>query len=155
MRSKIRIFVGAALVVLILSGCRPPPTPVQKPAPAPKPTVNAVGSWKAFVQDARDDCAKEKESPGSVDYQKLYAHGGQSFGVMIVGWPESEYFIDLYRFDAKSDKWIDSPRSSPDGGYDSVDVPAASKQWKVPEATIRQWLDEADRTVKDVYSKRQ
>ncbi len=156
MRSTMNTCLGAALVVLILSGCQPPPTSVQQPAPRPeaqKPIVIAAESWKAFVADARSECEK---NPGcTLDYDKLHDHEGAHFGVTVIGYKDSEYFVNLFRFDPESGKWIESPRSTPAEGYEDIDVPATSKQWNVPEATIRQWIEQANRTVKEIYAKRQ
>lgn len=158
MRSKIKTCLGAALIILILSGCKPPPTPVQRPAPAPKPVVQkpvdiAVESWREFVADARAEC--EKNPTCTLDYDKTHEHQGHYYGVMVVGYRESEYYVDLYRFDPKADKWIGGPRTMTEVGIEDIDYAATSKQWNVPEATIRQWTDLAARTVKEIYSKRQ
>lgn len=154
-----RVIISLGLVIIILSGCKPPPTPVQKPAPAPKAEVQetvviTAESWKKFVADTRSECEK---NPGcTLDYDKLHEYDGRFFGVTVIGYKESEYYLDLFRFDPKSDKWIGSPRTTMgEISQESIDVPATSKEWSVPEATIRQWLDEADRTVKEIYSKRQ
>jgi len=73
---------------------------------------------------------------------------------MIIGYKDSEYYTNLYRFDAENNGWIDSPRSAPEDGYEHIDVPATSERWSVPEATIRGWITEAETTVREIYSKR-
>jgi hypothetical protein len=140
---------------LILSGCKPPPTPVRQPAPKPevqKPVVIAAESWVKFVADSRSKC---EENPGcTLDYDKLHEHDSRHFGVMVIGYKDSEYYVSLFGFDPKSDKWTDSPRSTPEDGYEGIDIPATSKEWNVPEAMISQWIDQANRTVQEIYSKR-
>jgi len=153
MLSYSRFCLVVVVCLLIVSGCRPQPRPVQQPTPAPKPEITAEQSWNEFVADARSECESQ---PGcSVDYEKLHEYDGRHFGVMIVGYEDSEYFVSLYRFDPDSNEWVESPRSTPADGYEHIDVPATSEQWDVPEATIKGWIDEANRTVREIYSKRQ
>jgi len=151
------VSIPMVLVALILTGCKPPPTPVQTPPPAPKPVVQkpvdiAVESWKEFVADARSEC--EKNPTCTLDYEKMHEHDGRYFGITVIGYKESECYFDLYRFDSKSDKWIRSPVGAAELN-EVIDVQATSKRWEVPEATIQQWIDQADKTVKEIYSKRQ
>jgi len=139
------------LAAIIVSGCKPPAAPVQKP-PAPAPVVDAGQSWKDFTAVARLKCESD---PGcTLDYEKLHEYEGHYYGAMIIGYKDSEYYLNLYRFDPKEVKWVDSPRSTSDVGYEDVDVPASSDRWGVPREVIQGWIDEADKTVKEVYSKR-
>ncbi len=140
----------------VLSGCQPQAKPTPKPpAPpaAPTPTFSPEQSWKNFVTDARAKC--EAEDGCSLDYEKFHEHGGRQFGVTVIGYKDSEYFVSLFRFDPQAEKWVESPRATPMDGYEEIDVPATSSQWDVPEAEIRGWIDEANTTVQEIYSKRQ
>lgn len=142
------------LAIGILSGCMPQRRPVQQPPPAaPTPTVRAEESWNAFLDDVRTRCKPEEGC--TIDYERLREYDGRHFGITVIGYKDSEYFVDLHRFDSGSNEWIGSPRVQPEDGYEHIDVPATSEQWDVPEATVRGWIDEAERTVREIYSKRQ
>lgn len=137
MSSKIKTYIGAALVILIFSGCKPPPIAI------------ATESWKDFVTDTR---AELGEGPAfTLVYDKLHEYEGRFFGVQMIGNKGKEYAVAIFRFDPESKEW-DSPRIA----QEDIDMWAAvSKQWDVPKATIQEWLDEANRTVKEMHSKLQ
>lgn len=152
------LIVSLVLTAFILSGCKQPPTPVQAPPPAPraeapKPADVAAESWQKLVADARAECEK---NPGcTLDYEKMHEHDGRFFGVTVIGYKDSEYYVDLFRFDPKTDKWTDSPHTMTETGLEGIDYPTTSKQWNVPEKMLQTWIALADRTVKEIYSKRQ
>ena len=144
------------LALAILSGCqpqrRPTPTPPTPPA-APTPTFSPEQSWKNFVTDARAKC--ESHQGCSIDFEKLHEYEGRHFGIVVIGYKDSEYFVNLYRFDPATEKWIESPRITPEDGYEHIDISKTSQDWNVPDATIQGWIDEAETTVREIYSKRQ
>lgn len=142
--------VAVMLAAVVVSGCKPPPSPAQAPPPAP--ALSPEQSWKEYVSVARLKC--ESQEGCSLDHEKYREYEGHHYGVMIIGFKDSEYYLNLYRFDPEEVKWVDSPRSTSDVGYEDVDVPESSDQWGVPREVIEGWIDEADKTVKEIYSKR-
>lgn len=111
-------------------------------------------SWQEFVAQY-PDVASCPSSPGPTGYDsdyryydKLRQHDGQPFGVLVLGCPDSEYYIHLYHFDAPNDTWIDSPRSTPPDDLPDVDIPATSRQWGISEAVIQVWYDDAEAFMK-------
>jgi hypothetical protein len=142
------------LALTVLSGCQPQarPTP-PPPSAAPTPTFSPEQSWKAFVADTRAEC--ETNPTCTLDYDTMHEYDGRYYGVTVIGYKESECYFDLYRFDPRADKWIGGPRTMTEVGIEDIDYPATSKQWNVPEATIKMWLDDAKKTAREVYSQQQ
>jgi|GEM_PF-3445295 len=105
-------------------------------------------SWQQYLARCRDEGVEGFEGIPEQFYEALHNYGDQSFGVLVLGYTGGEYWIHLYRLDAASNTWIDSPRATPpdapDGMWDDVDASATSTQWNVPEAVIEHWCAEAD-----------
>lgn len=149
------IVVTAAGVLLSINRSKPVTGTVTPPATTEthQPDYAAATSWKVFTDDARAKC-KGQQADCSVDYTALREYGTQTFGVMIVGYKDSEYVTDLYRYDPKSRTWVSSPRCQPENGYEAIDTFAASKKWGVPMDVLDEWITSAEKAVKRVYERR-
>ena len=149
------IVVTAAGVLLSISRSTPVTGTVTPPAATetPQPDYAAATSWKQFVDAARVKC-KGQQADCSVDYTALQEYGTQTFGVMIIGYKDSEYVTDLYRYDPESRTWVSAPRHQPEGGYEIIDTVAASKKWGVPKDLLDEWITSAEKAVKRVYERR-
>jgi len=105
----------------------------------------AAQSWQEFVASAKKKC----DVNVSVDYEAFHEYAGQSFGVMVVAWKDSEYEVDVYRYDPDKKDWVIGPFHRE---YPAIDTGAASKTWDVPQRILDQWIDEADAVVKKKYA---
>lgn len=155
MDGRVAIRIAVCLVVIgicsvLLAGCigvkqtKVVPVP---PAPAGGES-RAEASWKDFVADARAEA--QMHEGVSIDYESLHKQDGHNYGVMVVAWENSEYEVDLYRFDPEVGDWELSPGL--EEGIYVTDVPAASKEWGVPADIIETWLSEAHSAVKSKYA---
>ena len=68
--------------------------------------------------------------------------------MIVLAWKDSEYEIDLFRYDPKTTGWLESPMRQDMPG---IDVEATSKRWGVPKETIQEWIDEATAVMKKKY----
>ena len=154
----ILLIVAVAIGVFVSLSLRKPTRTVvvapSRPAPQqPATTYDAASSWKVFVDDARAKC--EKEGPDcTVDYTALHDYGQGSYGVMIIGYRDSEYITDLYRYDPSTREWTPAPKRSQMDGYEVVDTAAASQQWGVPQEELDAWITEAEKGVQHTYQQR-
>ncbi len=105
----------------------------------------AARSWQEFVASGRKKC----DVTVSIDYEALHEYDGQSFGVMVVAWKDSEYEVDVYRYDPAKKDWVIGPFHRE---YPGMDTGAASKTWGVPQGILDQWIDEAGAVVKKKYA---
>ena len=117
----------------------------------PTPTVNELPkseeqvSWEKFAKSAREGGGEDV----SVDYDAYHQYGEERFGILVVGWKDSEYEIDLYHYDPGRKDWELSPVIE-ESAY-ATDIPTASKKWGVPGSVIKGWIDRADREVQKIY----
>ena len=150
-----------ALVILLLAalgvgayisirGARRSEAPATPPEAANAPlNPIAVDSWKNFVHEARARCEKE---PGcSLDYAAVHQVGDQSFGVIVTAWKDSEYSIDLLRYDPQPGSWVAAPTKKTDSGMEEIDTSAASKAWSVPQALLDDWIAQAQSSMTKKY----
>lgn len=112
--------------------------------------VSPQSSWRILVQHAKNSCERAR-SKCSVGFDALYQYGDRHFGLMTIAWQESEYEIDLYRFDAARKVWVSSPRKVNEIG-DEPDTSRASDQWKVPKSRLDRWIADAHDIMKQKYS---
>lgn len=148
------IVVTAAGVLLSINRSRPVTGTVTPPATTEthQPDYAAATSWKVFTDDARAKC--KKEGPNcTLDYTALHEIGEHSYGVMVVGWKDSEYIIDMYRYDPASNKWVPAPTKQTMEA-EEIDTFAASKKWGVPMDVLDEWITSAEKAVKRVYERR-
>jgi hypothetical protein len=148
------LLVAAGVGVLYsLTRMTPSAPPSQAPTQPSAGNAQAAESWKAFVDDARAKCEQE---PGcTVDYSALHDYEGKYFGVMIIGYKDSEYITDLYHYDRESKEWVTAPKYVPEGeGYELIDTETASKDWGVPKETLDEWIASAEKAVQKVYERR-
>ena len=142
----ILLVVGAAFLFTMNNH---EPVTVHNNAPrAPKPDVKISEtnkyperSWDMFVSSISKRCSKEPNC--SLDYKAFHEYNGQSFGITVLAWKDSEYVVELYRYDPKRMGWTESPRSVTEG-FEYVDTSAASKKWGVPQDVLKKWLKEAE-----------
>jgi hypothetical protein len=126
--------------------------PVPQASEQPPTDYDAASSWKVFVDDARAKCAKEGPDC-TLDYTALHEIGENTFGVMVIGWKDSEYVIDMYRFDPAEGKWIASPTKQTEEA-EEIDTFAASRKWGISQAILQEWINAADKAVKHKYAGR-
>ena len=134
------------LILPLISGCSKPAAAPGKPRTVQPPGVEISErntrprhSWGLFISSVKGRCAK---SPGcTLDYEAFHEYDGKAFGVMAIAWKDSEYEIDLYRYDPGKMGWADSPRG--ESGL-SVDVAKTSGMWGVPQSILQKWLKEAE-----------
>lgn len=128
----------------------------QAPMKAEAPTVetketpsksDAQSAWEKFIAAAKENCAKQEGV--SVDFDACHEYDGRSFGVMAIGWKDSEYVVDLYCWDDGRKEWVQSPTARWE--VPIVDVAAASEKWNVPTKVIEAWLEEANTAVQRKY----
>ncbi len=152
------LLLSAATGVLVNMGFLKPTRVVvitsEKPAPEqPQTDYAAASSWKVFVDDARAKC--EKEGPNcTVDYTALHDYGKGAYGVMIIGYRDSEYVTDLYRYDPSTKDWEPAPKRQHMDGYEAIDSADTAQKWGVPRETIEGWTDEAEKAVTKIYADR-
>ena len=126
-----------------------PATPVEQP----RATNDAASSWKVFVDEARATC--EKDNPlFTVDYTALHEVGEHSYGVMIIACRESEYVVDMFRYDPASNKWLPAPTRHTELGFEEIDTALVSRKWGVSQAILEQWINAANRAAKHKYASR-
>jgi hypothetical protein len=153
------ILVLGIAVLVAAGGCRnrtevrevKAPPPIEKPAPSAEATqeaLDAARSWIELLSTAMRNC----EANCTIDYQALHEYEGHSYGIMVVAWRDSEYIIDLYRYDSGKKKWTDAPTFEADYG-EAVDTATASKQWGVPQNEILKWINEADDAMGKKYNR--
>lgn len=106
-------------------------------------------SWQILVSTTRRECAKDK-SGASLDYESMHKHFSGTYGVIVLAWPQSEYIIDLYRYDPSKKVWTASPRRETDFG-DEIDVSKASVKWTIPKEVLNGWINEAADYMKKKY----
>ena len=111
--------------------------------------TDAARSWQILVSTTRCECAKDK-SGGALDYELLHQYQGASYGVMVLAWPQSEYSIEVYKYDQVKKVWTASPRKATDFG-DEIDVAKTSAKWGVPGAVIDEWVKLASDFMKKKY----
>jgi len=116
----------------------------------PKTNFEAANSWKKFVSSTRAKC-EEVEPKCSLDYAALHEEGGQSFGVIVIGWKDSEYAADLFRYDPRQKDWIVAPTHQTESGYEEVDTATASRAWGVPQSTLSEWIKAANDAMHKKY----
>lgn len=158
-KSNKAVFWAALVLMLVVTlaagvffGLNRKPAAVQSPrADDTQLHADAATSWKVFVDDARAKC--EKADPKcTVDYTALRDAGGHSFGVTVIGWKDSDYIIDVYRFDPATRKWEPAPTIESDGAV-QVDTTETSRRWAVPEGILKDWIDAANSAVKHKYAR--
>ncbi|HUV05893.1 MAG TPA: hypothetical protein VMX94_12390 [Armatimonadota bacterium] len=146
------LILGAASTA-ILPGCSRSST--RKEQAKPRAAVRterprksqAQLSWERLVAGAKQRC--HESGNVSVDFDAFHEYAGQGFGVMSVAWKDSEYEVDLFRYNPNKKDWETSPVI--DQTWNMVDVPATSKRWGVPEKVIQSWIDEVDKAVRRKY----
>ena len=106
-------------------------------------------SWEILVSTTRRECAKDK-SGAALDYESLHWHQSGAYGVIVLAWPQSEYIIELYRYDPSKKVWTTSPRKETDFG-DEIDTAKASVQWAIPKQVLNGWINEAVDYMKKKY----
>ncbi|HEY3298528.1 MAG TPA: hypothetical protein VGK34_07725 [Armatimonadota bacterium] len=104
-------------------------------------TASPKQGWNVFVNSISKSC-EGKQPPVSVAYNALHEYKGGYFGVLVIAWQESEYEVNLYRFDQHTTGWRPSSIMQSDG-MGGVDVARTSSQWGVPKETIESWLKKA------------
>ena len=146
------VALGAG-VFMSMRRSRPPEAPKKPPPPAvAKPTPlnpRAVESWKNFVHESRAKC--EQQPNCTLDYAAIHQYGAQSFGVMVVAWKDSEYTIDLMRYDPKSGSWVAAPTKKSDSEFEETDTAAASKKWQVPRKQLDGYISKAQSAMREKY----
>jgi len=162
--SRFGLWIALVLVLIIALAAgvfvslRPHlPEVVKEPAPPPKPVSEqtplnpkAVESWKAFVSSARAKC-REQGPNCTLDYASIHQYGAQSFGVMVVAWKDSEYVIDLFRYDPAKNDWTVAPTKQTEMGSEQIDTASASKNWKVPRNLLDEWISKAESALRRRY----
>lgn len=149
----ILLFVALAAGVFVSIGRKSQPAAMEHPpatAEAPKPNFDAANSWKKFVSSTRAKC-EEVEPKCSLDYAALHEEGGQSFGVIVIGWKDSEYAADLFRYDPRQKDWTVAPTRQIESGYEEVDTATASRAWGVPQSTLDDWIKAANDAMHKKY----
>lgn len=150
-RHRFGIVVSAVICSLVASvlicGCNPRSTEEPQAQPPEieieeREKPEAERSWEAFVADAKE--AVKKDPSAIFGYEAYHEYEGKSFGVMVVGWKDSEYIIDLYHYNPETKKWDSAPTYQPPDGYEAIDTTVASKKWGVPKETLDHWIDQAD-----------
>lgn len=126
----------------------------------PKPPVveikeknksEAEQSWDKRVADAKSKISKETDV--IFGHEAYHEYNGQSFGVMIIGWKDSEYVVDLYRYNPVKKGWENAPTHvSKESGYEYIDTASVSKKWGIPEEIIKKWLDDAEKAAKKNFA---
>ncbi|MHB1001064.1 MAG: hypothetical protein ACYC27_17615 [Armatimonadota bacterium] len=111
--------------------------------------TESESSWQILISSTKRECAKDS-SGCTVDFDIYHEHDDKSYGILVLAWQESEYEIDLYRYDPLNRVWVDSPRHEING-LNHIDTALTSKKWKLPEDTINQWIKEADDFMKNKY----
>lgn len=106
-------------------------------------------SWQILVSTTRRECAKDK-SGAALDYESLHRHPSGVYGVIVLAWPQSEYVIELYRYDPSKKVWTASPRKETDFG-EEIDVSKASANWAIPKEVLNGWINEAVDYMKKKY----
>jgi hypothetical protein len=146
-----------ALVAFVFARSNPLNTPIsrqieQKSRPSVKIAevpVSVKPTWRKLVADAVESCKEAKDC--SIDFDAQHQYNGRYFGVMVVGWVNSEYEIELYRYDVTRRDWISSPRSEGEI-TESVDVAVTSRAWHLPRPVIEKWLKEAEDAAHMIYN---
>ena len=146
---QIMLLMVLLACIAALSGCR---SLFRKERPQPKPPVieikektkpEAELSWDKRVAEAKEACSKEPDT--IFGHAAYHEYDGQSFGIMIVGWKDSEYVVDLHHYDPAKKAWESAPTHMPsDGGYEEIDTAAVSKKWGISDKVIKAWLDDAE-----------
>ncbi|MHB1455871.1 MAG: hypothetical protein ACYC0V_03040 [Armatimonadota bacterium] len=111
--------------------------------------TDASRSWQILVSTTRRECSKDK-SGAALDYESLHKYTNGAYGVMVLAWPQSEYMIELYRYDPSKKVWTASPRRETDFG-DEIDVAKTSAEWSVPKNVLNGWINEAVNYMKKKY----
>jgi hypothetical protein len=62
----------------------------------------------------------------------------------VIGWKDSEYAADLFRYDPRQRDWIVAPTHRIESGYEEVDTATASRAWGVPQSTLDEWIKAAN-----------
>ena len=138
------LFAGAITLAGVLMSARQGGRVERQTAPGvevTEPISEAELSWREFVDSAKEKCSESETTV--FGFEALHEYEGQSFGVMVVGWKDSEYVVDLFRYDPKEKEWVPGPISETDYGEDTVDTEAASKVWGVPKELLDQLINEA------------
>ena len=150
-----KLIVVLLICIVAISGCsrffqnekpKPPAIEIKEKA---KP--EAEQSWDKRVAEAKSKISKE---PYTIFGHEVYhEYNGQGFGIMIVGWKDSEYVVDLYRYNPAKKAWESAPTHMPsDGGYEEIDTAAASKKWGISDKVIKAWLDDAEEAAKKEFA---
>jgi len=105
-------------------------------------------SWTTFTKSIKAKCAKPGAN-ASLDYDLLHDYKGDKYGITVIARKESEYEIDLYRFDKVSATWEESPII--EGETTMIDTKETSKKWNLPEKTVKVWIDKTDKLMQKKY----
>jgi len=105
--------------------------------------------WKTFLDSLKRNC--EKEGNVSIDYVSAYRVRKNDFRSIVIAWKDSEYEIDLYRYNAALSGWEPASMHEVDG-MEVVDVAVTARKWKIPESVIQSWIDEARKYMSNKYS---
>lgn len=111
--------------------------------------TEAEKSWQILVSSAKRE--SEKDSAGyTVDFDAYHEYNDNAYGVLVLAWQQSEYEIDLYRYDEQKKVWTTSPRRENQIGI-QIDTDSTTRQWNLPDDIIDKWVKEANDYMKTKY----
>ncbi len=112
----------------------------------------ATSSWKCFVNEARVNSASSGHEC-SVDYTALEHFGGNSYGIMIVAYKDSEYSLDVFRYNPATKDWNSAPVKQDEQGFSKIDTPYVAELWDLPKEKLEAWMAAANKAAKVRYSR--